>query len=316
MIAPAGYERMGAVLPPWTPSLDALELLLSVAQTGSIAQAATQHGITQPSASAKLSLLERRTGVSLFARSATGTQLTPAGETVAAWAADVVGAARALADGLVSLRGDLDARLNVAASMTIAEYLLPTWLVALRFSRPGLVVAARVANSQDVLATVRAGEADLGFVETPDIPTSFESHEVGADEVVLAVATNHPLAQRAGAVAPSTVLDMPLLMREPGSGTRDTFLHGLATALGRHADPTLPHSTTLGSTATILASARAGAGVAVVSALAVAGDVSTGVLRPIPVTGLNARRPLTAVWIGHRVPAASADLIRIATGSV
>ncbi|HWS37293.1 MAG TPA: LysR family transcriptional regulator, partial [Actinoplanes sp.] len=108
-------------LPPWISDLPALDLLISVAETGSVGRAAQAHGITQPSASARLAKLERRLGVPLLVRSRRGSLLTPAGEAVVAWSHGVIDAAQTLADGVRTLRADRQARLRVSASLTVAE---------------------------------------------------------------------------------------------------------------------------------------------------------------------------------------------------
>ncbi|RQW87536.1 hypothetical protein DLJ60_26085 [Micromonospora chalcea] len=115
-------------LPAWISDLPALDLLLSVAETGSVGRAARAHGITQPSASARLARLERRLGVPLLVRSRRGSLLTPAGETVVVWSRTVIDAAQNLADGVLALRADRQARVRISASLTVAEYLLPAWL--------------------------------------------------------------------------------------------------------------------------------------------------------------------------------------------
>jgi len=303
----------GTVLPPWTPDLASLDLLLAVARTGSIARAAQEHGLSQPSASTRLSRLERRIGVALLVRGTSGTTLTPTGEAVAAWAADVVAAARQLTDGVAALRDVADARLSVAASLTVAEYLLPTWLLALRARHPELEVAASVANSHEVARQVRAGEVDLGFVESPDLPDGVTGQQVGADEVILVVSTRYPLAARArDGIDAASVADLALLMREHGSGTRDAFLHALRSATGDSSSPALPHAITLGSTATILASARAGGGVGVLSGRAAAGDIATGLLVRVPVRSMRAERPLTAIWAGRQPTPLARELVALA----
>lgn len=298
-------------LPSWTPDLPGLDLLLSVAEHGSVGKAAAAHGISQPSASARLARLERRLGVALLVRSPRGSTLTPAGEVVAGWAQDVVAAARALDDGVTALRAVTDARLRVAASLTVAEYLLPTWLLQLRRHHPELEIAASVANSAEVCTRVRDGRAELGFVEMPDVPGDLSAERVGSDRVALAVAAGYPLAGRAGRrLRPVELLDVPLLLREPGSGTRDTFLQALTAALD--AEPSLPHATELGSTTTLVATARAGGGVAVVSARAIAAELASGALVELDVPGLDLRRDLTAVWLGRSRTELHRELVRLA----
>jgi DNA-binding transcriptional LysR family regulator len=70
------------MLPTWTPDLPALDLLLSVAELGSVGKAAAAHGISQPSASARLSRLERQLGVAVLVRGSHGSTLSPAGQAV------------------------------------------------------------------------------------------------------------------------------------------------------------------------------------------------------------------------------------------
>jgi len=290
-------------LPPWISDLPALDLLLSVAETGSVGRAAQAHGISQPSASARLARLERRLGVPLLVRSRRGSLLTPAGQAVAVWTQQVVGAAHTLADGVLSLRADQAARLRIAASLTVAEYMLPAWLLGLRRTHPDTEISAEVSNSHGVCEMVRSGAADLGFVESPDIPADLSRRRVGADRVALVVSAGYPLAARAGQDLPiADLLEQPLLLREPGSGTRDTFLGALGKALG--AMPSLPHATSLGSTTTILATARAGGGIGVVSARA------AGELVELRVPGLDLHRPLHAVWLGKRPSPLAEDLMR------
>jgi DNA-binding transcriptional LysR family regulator len=243
-----------------------------------------------------------------------GTTLTPAGEAVVTWAHGVIAAAEALADGVASLRAGQQARLRVAASLTIAEYLLPSWLLTLRQRHPDLEISASVANSAEVSATVRAGQADLGFVENPDVPHDLTRQKIGDDRLILVVAARYPLAARAsGGIGVRDLIEQPLLVREAGSGTRTTFLHALRDALG--ATPTLPRATDLGSTSTILATVRAGGGVGVVSHRATAAAVEAGELIELRVDDLDLRRNLHALWQGRRPAPLAAELLSIAQGT-
>jgi DNA-binding transcriptional LysR family regulator len=293
-------------LPSWITDLRSLDLLLSVAELGSVGRAAAEHRISQPSASERLARLERQLGVELLIRTTRGSRLTPAGEAVVAWARDVVGAAHAMADGVASLRTGDAGRLSVAASLTVAEYLLPGWLLALRRHHADSAISATVANSSDVCDAVRAGRADLGFVETPDVPHDLHHQQVGTDRLVLVAQPASP-ARR---LTPRDLVELPLLIREPGSGTRETFLRSLNHALGDV--PDLPHATDLGSTAVILATARAGGGIGVISARAAAAALRAGDLVELAADDLDLDRPLTAVWRGGRPSPLAAELVAIA----
>src|SRR5688500_3723160 len=123
-------------LPSRVTDLASFDLLLSVAELGSIGRAAKAHGMSQPSASERLRTLEARVGVALLERTSRGARLTTAGQLVAGWAAPVLARAVDLDAGLTSLRADRHSHLRVAASLTVAEYLLPAWLIALRTVSP------------------------------------------------------------------------------------------------------------------------------------------------------------------------------------
>lgn len=304
-------------LPPWTPDLRALELLLSVAELGSVGKAARAHLISQPSASATLSRLERRLGVPLLVRTTRGTTLTTEGRTVAEWARGVVESAWTLADGVTALHERGTGHLRVAASLTTAEHLLPGWLLTLRAAHPDAVVGLAVVNSTEVLARVHAGAADLGLVETPQPPRGVRAELIGRDRLVLAVSPRHDLARRRERpLRPNELLDLPVLVREPGSGTRETFVAALAAATGTTEDAVLlPRAVELGSTTTIVSTALAGGGVAVVSECAVASELGAGTLVELPVTGLDLGRPLHAVWLRGAPPGLAAALIAVARDS-
>jgi DNA-binding transcriptional LysR family regulator len=77
-------------------------------------------------------------------------------------------------------------------------------------------------------------------------------------------------------------------------------MHALTVTLGRHDAPPLPHASELGSTTTILATARAGGGIGVLSARAAAPDLAAGTLVEIPAADLDLNRPLHAIWLGRR----------------
>ncbi len=274
-------------------------------------RAAAAHQISQPSASVRLARLERQIGAALVIRGPRGSALTLTGQAVLAWARPVVESAHRLSDGIATLRSDRSARLRVAASLTIAEYLLPTWLLLLRRSHPDLETAVEVVNSQGVVEHVRAGVADVGFVETPEAPQRLSAARVGQDRIALVVAANYPLAARARQpLWHRDIVDQPLLLREPGSGTRETFLTALGVGTREH--PSLTHTIELGSTTMIVATALAGGGIGVVSARAVEREIAAHNLVELRLDGIELHRPLHAVWAGQHPAPLVAELIEIA----
>ncbi|MGH9067908.1 MAG: LysR family transcriptional regulator [Acidimicrobiales bacterium] len=278
-------------LPAGAPDLASLDLLVSVAEAGSLAEAGRRHHLSQPAVSMRLSALERRLGVTLLDRSPTGSRLTSAGVAVVEWAQPALEATTSLVAGVRALRGEAEGRLRVAASMTVAEYLLPDWLVALHDRAPGVAVALEVCNSAQALSLVADDRADLGFVEGLHVTPGLRSRQVGADELVVVVAPTHTWARRRRPVGLAGLAATPLVVREEGSGTRQVLESVLAPA-----GPLVPPAMVLGSTTAVKAAVVAGRAPAVVSRLAVGGELAGGRLVAVPVAGLDLRRPFRAVW--------------------
>ena len=290
------------------PDLDSLALLLEVAATGSLGRAAAAHGLSQPAVSARVQAVERLVGFPLLVRGARGSTLTPQGALLADWARGVLGAAAVLDAGIASLRGDLDARLRVAASLTVAEHLLPGWLVRLAAARPDTAVSLTPSNSADVAVAVLDGQVELGFVEGPDLPGGLQEQVVGADRLVVVVPPGHPWSRRRRPVEATELAATRLVQREPTSGTRTALEHALA-GLGPPAAPLLELSTSSG----VRAAVAAGAGPAVLSDLAVSEDLAAGRLVQVPLRGVDLRRQLRAVWpVGQRPGGPARDLLAIA----
>lgn len=292
------------------PDLVALETFLTIARLGSINAAAREVGVSQQAVSARMAAMEAQTGVQLLVRTARGSQLTPAGVVTAEWATRVLSAAGQLDRGLATLRQDRQVRLRLAASLTVAELLLPGWLVSMDAAQrarqlPQIQVLLTAANSDAVLTAVRSGTAELGFVESPRTPRNIRSAVVAHDQLVLVTRPDDRLAARTRSLNAAQLARTPLVTREEGSGTREALATALRAALGPDT-PEPPAILSLSTTSAIRSAILAGAGPAMLSELAVNEDVQTGRLARIRVQGLDLRRSLRAVWLGPPKPPAGA----------
>jgi DNA-binding transcriptional LysR family regulator len=292
------------------PELASFEIVLAIAETGSLGGAARELGLTQQAVSRRLASMEAQAGVTLAVRTTRGSQLTPTGVVVAEWAARLLEVAHDIDAGLGSLRKEGRQRIKVVASQTIAEQLMPHWLLSLQAAdtrrgstAPQVVLTA--TNSEHAIASVRDGTADLGFVENPGPPKGLGSCVIGHDELVVVVPPGHKWARRSRVVSARELAQTPLVTREPRSGIRDSLTAALRQVLGddmQQAPPVLE----LSSAAAMRAAVLAGAGPAAMSKLAVADDLAVARLRAITILELDLRRQLRAIWVGGRTPPAGA----------
>lgn len=295
-------------VPPRVPDLASLDALVTVARAGSMGAASSRLGISQQAVSARVRSAERLLGLPVFSRSPQGVALTPAGRSVVTWADEVLQAASALDRGAADLRGDVQGATLVAVSNTISECLFPGWAARLRSTHPGARVSVRPGNSDEVIGAVTEASVQLGFVEGPTVPRRLASRRVGSDELVVVVPPDHPWARRRHGIDRALLAATPLVVREPGSGTRRTLEQAL---------PTLaPPELELGSTAAVRDAVLASGVPTVLSSLAVRSDIESGRLVRVEVADLDLPRVLRAVWNPARPPSGlAADLLGIAVAS-
>ena len=285
-------------VPAGLDDLSALELLVSTVELGSLSQAAGRHHLSQPAVSMRISRLERRLGLDVVRRSPTGITPTEKGEAVVEWARELLTQADRIGAAVDALRTTVDSQATVAASLTIAEHLVPEWLSAARTRDPGGRISVTVANSGEVIELVRDGSVTLGFIENDDRLNGLRSRVVGHDLLVVVVAPDHPWTGRRTPLRPHHLASTPMVLREPGSGTRSTYEHALARAGERPVAPAVE----LSSTAAIRSAVSAGLGPTVISQLSVEGDLRAGRLVTVATTGVDLRRSLRAVWRGGTPP--------------
>ena len=290
------------------PDLGALDLLVSVGQMGSISAASAVHGITQPAASMRLRHLERTLGVKLMERSHQGTRLTPAGHATIEWAGRILQSVLAMQKGIAALRDSQASRLCLAASLTVADYLLPAWLQRLGEVAPEISVSLQMGNTLHVADLVDSGQVELGFIEGTRPAGRFRSRDICSDRLLVVVGRGHPWARRRTPVTAEVLARSALIVREPGSGTRDV----LSAALTAH-QCTFTPSMELGSTVAIKAAAVSGAGPAVLSRLAVEAELHSGSLVSVPYRDLALERTIRAIWpVGRDVSEAGRKLLSVA----
>ena len=258
----------------YEPDLEALRVLALVAKEGSMSAASAQLGVSQQAISLRIRNLEKDLRMRLLVRSARGSRLTPTGELVVGWGTTLLTAADEFSDAVNSLRTDRGKMMRIAASLTIAEHLLPDWIARWRISHgnDGPVVQLTAANSSTVVEAIREGTADLGLIETPVVPAGLRSVTVAYDTIEVVVQHGHRWA-KTRRVSVRELAGTGLVLRETGSGTRQALENALTEAgFPLAAEPAAVLTTTLGVRSAIMAGIAPGA----LSSLAVSEDARAG----------------------------------------
>lgn len=269
-----------------------LYIFYAVASHHSFSRAAESLSITQPAVSIQVQELEKFLGAALFHRRTRGLRITEVGETVFAYAQQIFSLSGKLLETLEEIHNLQTGRLSLGASTTPGEYLLPMAVGRFRQLYPGINVDLYIANTRTITQRILNQELDLGMVGSH--PTAGQD-DLGVidymeDEIVLVAAPTHPLAQE-NSVSAAEVVDAGLILREPGSATRNT-----AEAYFNQMGITPTAALSLGSNQALKQAAMAGGGVAVISRMGVTAETRAGMLVILPVTNWDCRRPLTLIY--------------------
>jgi len=208
-------------------TLRQLQIFQEVADLGSTVAAATELGLSQSAASAAIIELERLLEVPLFDRVGKRLQLNENGRAVLPQALALLDGA----GGLERWARDRDSQIGVlrlGASTTIGNYLLPGILAAFQntLARPpqgALQVQVVIANTAAITAQVAAFELDLGLIEGPCHEPQLTVQPWLEDELLLVAAAHDPIVLRAQPVTLAMLRQATWLLRESGSGTRETI---------------------------------------------------------------------------------------------
>ncbi len=207
-----------------TPTLRQLEYLVALARTLNFREAAEACHVSQPALSAQIQQLEQLLGVQLFERDKRSVRITPAGEAltirarvVLAGVDDLVGAARAFLEPLVGT-------LRLGVIPTVAPYLLPAALPAIRAEYPGLRLLLREDQTEHLLERLSSGDLDLLLLALEADLGEVHTEALFSDPFVLATPIDHGLARADGPVAVDALGDEGILLLEDGHCLRDQAL--------------------------------------------------------------------------------------------
>ncbi len=260
----------------------------AVAEHLNFRRAAEELYLTQPAVSLQIKALEEELGVRLFDRTGARVALTAAGRRLLGFARQAGALAGAAEEEVTALGGELAGTLELGASTTIAQYVLPRLWAEFRRRHKRAQMTMTSGNTEHVVEAVVRQEIALGLIEGPAHSRDVKTEPFLEDELVLIVPGAHEWAGRA-TVRAEEIAAEPLLMRERGSGTRQVIEQALEKAgIRRRA---LRVAMELDSTEAIKTAVEAGLGVGFVSRWALKGDQRPGHgLRIVEMEGLRVRR--------------------------
>lgn len=203
-----------------------LHIFLTVATRLSFSKAAEELHVTQPAITRHIKQLEDHFDQKLFERKGNSIDLTHAGVILLKHCKELFLLHKTLQFDMNALIVKTEGTLRIAASTTIAQYLLPEVLAKFHKKYPKVKVSLLNANTTRVEKDVLDQNVEVGFIEGVTKNRELAYHNFLKDEIVLVVAKGHPLFN-GQAIELGDLKKIPLVLREKGSGTLEFIVEAL-----------------------------------------------------------------------------------------
>ena len=194
---------------------------------------------------------------------------------------------------LAEFSGGQRGELRIAASLTIAQYILPHLLGPFQQQHPHVRPCVTTCNTEQVLEALVAHQVAVGFIEGPTMRRDVRTEVFLEDEIVLMVPPAHEWSER-GFIDPQELTHERLLMRERGSGTRRVVELALQKrgVKAKHLSLGMEFDSTEG----IITAVEAGLGIGFASLWSIGKELQVGSLRVVPIRGVQIKRPLSVAY--------------------
>ncbi|MCZ6831264.1 MAG: LysR family transcriptional regulator [Gammaproteobacteria bacterium] len=212
-------------------TLRQLEVFLATAHYQNVTRAANSLAMSQSAASGALRELEQQFGVQLFDRVGKRLRTNELGQSLRPRAEALLEQAQEFEQTIAD--GSAPGHLKLGATLSIGNYLAVGMIAAFKQQFPEAEIELNVANTETIARQVANYELDTGLIEGELRHPDLEVLPWRADKLVAFAAPGHPLAS-SSALSDEQLLSLPWVVREQGSGTRQTFdraMHGLLSDL-------------------------------------------------------------------------------------
>ena len=266
-----------------------LRTFVAAASESSFTRAAESLNVTQAAVSQHVAALEHELLTPLFDRTGRTVSLTAAGRRLQDYAQRIIALVEEAQRTVAGIETHIEGRLRIAASTIPAEHLLPTMLAEFREQFPDVREAVHITDSRLATKAVLDGDADIGLVGEKPKSSRIVAAPVATDELIFVVGPQHACAKKRY-INPQSLLKQKLIVREPGSGSRQCIEESLRAR--RISLDQLNVVMEVNSNDAIRAAVREDIGVAFLSSLSAAGDLESGELRRVDVRGVQPTRQL------------------------
>jgi DNA-binding transcriptional LysR family regulator len=270
-------------------TLQQLRIFVKVAELASISKAAEALHLSQPAVSAQLKKLQLQFKVPLTEIVHKRLYVTDFGREIVRAAEGILNEAENIAYKAQDYAADLQGHLKISIVST-GKYIMPYFLSGFLRRHPSVTLTMDVTNKSKVIESLQHNEVDFSLVSI--LPTNLRLNKIDLLENKLFLVGNRDVNLKKEQDIGSWFRDMPLLLREPGSGTRQTmerFLKKKKLPVQKRMELT--------SNEAVKQAVMAGLGYSIMPAIGIRNELEAGLLRIIPMSGLPIKTTWSLIWL-------------------
>lgn len=262
-----------------------------LAKTGSYTATAQQLYVTQPAVTQQIKALEREVGLSLVTYQHARLIITPAGQQLARYINKIANESRKLLTQLKT--PSQQAPIKLGCTRSLSSFLLTQ--VLQRLHSTNQQIRCQIANTDTILKALTAGTIDFGLVEGNFDKTKFDFITLRREPFIGVTYAANPLLAQVHTLNLTDLLAQTLLVREPGSGTREIFANWLTMQNARIAD--FKQVIEIATPTPIVQLMTTGVGISFMYRSLVSAELKRGQLVQLPVSGFELQHEINFVYL-------------------
>ena len=273
-------------------TLNQLQIFLKIVQTGSVTKASEQLNLTQPAVSIQLKNFQDQFDIPLTEVIGRKIYITDFGKEIAEAAENIINQVYAINYKTLAYKGQLAGKLKISVVST-GKYVMPYFLADYMKQHEGIELEMDVTNKNMVIESLEKNEVDFALVSILPTKLSIDKLDLLQNKLYLVGKTNAELTK--GIQSKKMMKELPLILREKGSGTRQTmeeFIERNEIAVQKKMELT--------SNEAVKQALLAGLGYSIMPLIGIKNDLQNKDLQIIPIEGLPIKTTWSLIWLKNK----------------
>ncbi|MEY4851695.1 MAG: hypothetical protein RIS99_90 [Bacteroidota bacterium] len=270
-------------------TLHQLQIFKCLVETGSITKTAQVLNLSQPAISIQLRNLQNQFDLNLYEILGKQIFITEFGREIAASAEEIIRQVEAINYISSRYKGQLASKLRISVVST-GKYVIPFFLKDFLDRHPSVELVLDVTNKAKVLDALESNEADFALVSLLPAKLKVESIPILKNKLVLVANDNFELPLNG--LFPNDFSKLPVILREKGSGTRETMERFF-----QRNEIQLKKPLVLTSNEAVKQAILANLGISIMPMIGIKSELEQNLVKVIPCKGLPIETEWSLIWM-------------------